>query len=153
MKLNKTLAFAALIAGSLLAGGALAQAQDATTASTNAPTGGPAGGGPRPRGMMNVDNLARRLDLTDDEKTNVAAALNDFQQKLRELRQDTSVSAEDKRAQSKQLREDLNAKMKDILTSDQDAQWLKISTPRRRPAPTPPPADGASSTNAPAPAN
>jgi hypothetical protein len=147
MKLNKTLALAALIAGSLLAGGAIAQAQDSTTHSTNGPAAGP-----RPRGMMSVDFLTKRLALTDDEKTNVVAALADNRQKRRDLQEDTSLSNDDKRAQAKQLREDLNAKMKDILTPDQYTQWLKISTVHRRPAPTPP-ADGAPSTNAPAPVN
>lgn len=149
MKLNKTLALAALIAGSLLAGGAIVQAQDSTTPSTNAP----AGGGQRPRGGMNIDALTKRLALTDDEKTNVVAALADNRQKMHALQQDTSLSNDDKRAQAKQLREDLNAKMKDILTPDQDAKWLKISTVHRRPAPTPPPTDGTPSTNAPAPSN
>lgn len=147
MKLNKTLALAALIAGSLLAVGSIAQAQDSTTPSTNAPAAGP-----RPRGMMNIDALVKRLALTDDEKTNVMAALADNRQKMRDLRQDTSLSNEDKRAQAKQLREDLNAKMKDILTPDQDAQWLKLTTAHRRPAPTPP-ADSTPSTNAPAASN
>ncbi|MGA2870016.1 MAG: hypothetical protein ABSF34_12770 [Verrucomicrobiota bacterium] len=149
MKLNKTLALAALIAGSLFAVGSIAQAQDSTTPSTNSP----AGGVQRPRGMMSIDFLTKRLALTDDEKTNVAAALADNRQKMRDLRQDTSLSNDDKRAQAKQLREDLNAKMKDILTPDQDTQWLKLTTAHRRPAPTPPPADGSSSTNAPAPSN
>ncbi len=148
MKLNKTLALAALIAGNLLAVGSIAQAQDSTTPTTPAPTGG----GARQRGMMSVDFLAKRLALTDDEKTNVAAALADNRQKMRDLRQDTSLSNEDKRAQAKQLREDLNAKMKDILTPDQYTQWLKINTVHRRPAPTPP-ADSTPSTNAPAPSN
>ena len=148
MKLNKTLALAALIAGSLFAVGSLAQAQDSTTPSTNSP----AGGGARQRGMMSVDSLAKRLSLTDDEKTNVAAALAENRQKMRDLRQDASLSADDKRAQARQLREDLNAKMKDILTPDQYTQWLKISTVHRRPAPTPP-TDSTPSTNAPAPSN
>jgi Spy/CpxP family protein refolding chaperone len=148
MKLNKTLALAALIAGSLLAVGANVQAQDSTTPSTNSP----AGGGQRPRGMMNIDALTKRLALTDDEKTNVVAALADNRQKMRSLQQDSSLSNDDKRAQAKQLREDLNAKMKDILTPDQYAKWLKISTVHRRPAPMPP-ADGMPSTNAPTSSN
>ena len=78
--------------------------------------------------MMSIDFLTKRLALTDDEKTNVAAALADNRQKMRDLRQDTSLSNDDKRAQAKQLREDLNAKMKDILTPDQYTQWLKLST-------------------------
>ncbi len=149
MKLNKTLALAALIVGSLLAGGAIAQAQDSTTPSTNAP----AGGGARQRGMMSIDYLTKRLSLTDDEKTNVAAALADNHQKMRDLRQDAEPLPPTTNApRPSNCTKISNAKMKDILTPDQYTQWLKISTVHRRPAPTPP-ADGAPSTNAPAPSN
>jgi periplasmic protein CpxP/Spy len=147
MKLNKTLALVAVVAGSLLAGGALAQAQDSAS-STNVPAGG--AGKPRPRGAMNLDNLVKTLALTDDQKTNFQAAMTDYTQKRRDVRADDSLSTEDKRAKYKELRDNFNAKLKDILTPDQYTKWQKM-TPggRRRPAPTPP-ADGSTSTNAPA---
>jgi|SRR5580692_2212916 protein CpxP len=145
MKLNKTLALVAVVAGSLLAGGSLAQAQDSGS-STNAPGGGAA----RPRGAMNLDNLVKTLALTDDQKTNFQAAMTDYAKKRRDVRADDSLSTEDKRAKYKELRDDFNTKVKGILTPDQYTKWQKMMpNGRRRPAPTPP-SDGSASTNAPA---
>ena len=136
MKLSKILAFAALVAGSLLAGGSAVQAQDSTPAPTNAPA---ANNGMRPRGMMNIDRLSLALALTDEEKTNVQAALADQSKQMNELRADTSLSQDDKRAKYRQLRENLNTKLKDILTPEQYTKWLQMAPGRRRPAPTLPP--------------
>src|SRR5271154_5642775 len=126
MKLNKTLALAALVAGSLLAGSAAVQAQDSTTVTplTNAPT---ANGGMRPRGMMNMDRLVKELALTDEQKTNVQAALDDQRKQMGEVRSDDSLSQPDKRAKYKEIRDGLNAKLKDILTPEQYDKWLKIA--------------------------
>jgi hypothetical protein len=147
MKLNKTLALAALIAGSLLAGGALAQAQDATP-STNAP----AGGAGRMR-APNIDRIAQQLALTDDQKTNFSAAMTDYQKQRTAVRTDDSLSNEDKRAKYKELRDDFNTKVKGILTDDQYTKFQKMMpNGRRRPAPAPP-ADSTPATNAPAAAN
>jgi periplasmic protein CpxP/Spy len=145
MKLNKTLALVAVVAGGLLAGGTLAQAQDSTP-STNAPAGGTA----KPRGAMNLDHLVKALALTDDQKTNFQAALTDYNQKRGDVRSDDSLSTDDKRAKYKEVRDDFNAKVKDILTPDQYTKWQKMMPGgHHRPAPTPP-ADGSTTTNAPA---
>lgn len=148
MKLNKTLALAALVAGSLLAGAATVQAQDSSTnpvPGTNAPVAHP---GMRPRGMINIERLARVLSLTDEQKTNVQAAITDMQTQMTELRGDSSLTPEDKRAKSRELREALNAKFKDILTPEQYARWQQIMPGHRRQPPTPP-ANNPTSTNAP----
>ena len=147
MKLNKTLVFATLVAASLLAGSAVVQAQDSTvTPLTNAPT---ANGGMRPRGAMNMDSLVKELALTDEQKTNVQAALDDQRKQMGEVRSDDSLSQQDKRAKYKEIRVGLNTKLKDILTPEQYDKWLKIAPGHRRPAPRIP-ADSTPSTNAPA---
>jgi hypothetical protein len=63
--------------------------------------------------------------------------LDDQQQKMRDLRQDTSVAQADKRAKAKEIREATTAKLKDILTADQFAKWQKVGQ-RQRPAAAPP---------------
>ena len=146
MKLSKTLALAALVAGSIFAGDALAQAQDSTaTPPTNAPA---AKGGMRARGMMSIDRLAKALSLTDEQKTNVQTALADQQKHMTEIRADSSLSPTDKRAKYKELRDGLNTKFKDILTPDQYDKWLKMMPGHRRPTPPAPPG-GAATTNSP----
>lgn len=130
MKLNKTLLVAGLMAGSLFAGNLALPAQDSTNA-------------PQPtvqRGRFNLELISKQLDLTDDQKPKVKVVVDELQQKTRELRQDPSLSQEDRRAKNKELREAANAKLKDILTADQYAKWLKFAPAGRRPAgsPTPP---------------
>ena len=144
MKMTKTFALAALMAGSLLAGTTL-QAQDAPPHPTppNAP-GGPGGpGGPGMRGRPNFDQIAKQLDLTDDQKPKVKAVLDEQQQKMNDLRKDTATAPEDKRAKAKEIRDSATAKLKEILTPEQFAKWQKMGPARQRPAGAggPPPAD------------
>lgn len=151
MKLNKTLALAALVAGSLFAGGMAVQAQDSTN--TPPPPGAPPGGPGARRGGPTLEMVTKQLALTDDQKPKVKTVLDDQMQKMKDLRADTSLSQDDRRAKMKEIRDDVNTKMKDILTPDQYTKWEKMSQRRGRPAPTPPPTDAAPSTNAPAAAN
>lgn len=127
MKLNKTLALAALVAGSLLAGTAL-QAQD----STNTPPAGARPGGPGQRGGPNIDQLAKELGLSDEAKAKVKTILDDQRTKMTELRKDTAMSAEDKRAKAKEIREATTAKLKEILTAEQLAKY-QAQMQRNRP--------------------
>ena len=132
MKLNKTLALTALVAGSLFAGSTL-QAQD----STNTPPNGPG-----MHGRPNVDQIAKELSLTDDQKAKVKAVLEDTQKQMRSLREDTSLSQDDKRTKGKEIREAMQAKMKEILTADQYAKWQQHMQHNR-------PSGGAGGDNAP----
>lgn len=143
MKLNKTLALATLIAGSLFAGNIVTQAQN----STNMPPATTKSGGKNARGL-NITFLAKQLNLTDAEKPKVEAVLAEQQQKQRELHTDKTLSAEDKKAKMKEIREATDTQLKKILTPEQYAKWEKSGTGRRRPIPMTTP--GTSATNAPA---
>jgi Spy/CpxP family protein refolding chaperone len=93
--------------GGLLLCGTAAFAQDA------APQAKKRGGAPT------IEQLTTELKLTDEQKPKVEAALKEFQTKSRELRTDTSLSQEDRRTKTTALRDDLNKKMKEILTPEQ----------------------------------
>ena len=133
MKLTKTFALVALVAGNLLAGNTALQAQD----NTNTPPAGTPPGGSGMRGRPNFEAISKQLELTDDQKPKVKAVLEDLQKQSRELRQDTSLSQEDRHAKMKEIRDGASAKLKDILTADQFAKWQKIGQ-RQRPVATPP---------------
>jgi Spy/CpxP family protein refolding chaperone len=120
MKLNKTLALAALMAGGLIAANTL-QAQD----STNTPPAGEHHGGPGGMHRPNAEMIAKELGLTDDQKTQIKAALEDTMAKFKALHDDTSLSADDKKAKMKEIRDANQAKMKEILTPEQFAKWQK----------------------------
>jgi len=134
--MTKTLALAALVAGSLLAGNTALQAQD----NTNTPPASAPPGSPGMRGRaMNFDAIAKQLDLTDDQKPKVKPIVEDMLQKMKDLHADTSVAQTDKRAKAKEIRDAATAQLKDILTAEQFAKWEKMG-PGQRPHPqaTPP---------------
>lgn len=135
MKLNKTIIIAALALGSLLTVSATVNAQDATTNAPAAATPPPMGPGHR---QMNVDQWVKILALTDDEKTNFTAAMQDMRKQMMAARNDDTLSSDDRRTKLKSIRETSLAKMKDILTPDQYAKFQKMMSGGRRQ--TPPPA-------------
>ena len=129
MKLNKTTLIAALALGSLLTLGATVNAQDTTA--TNAAPAAPASAAPGRR-MISIDQWNKILALTDDEKTNFQAVIQDQRQQMMALRNDDSIAPEDKRAKNQEIRKATLAKLKDILTPDQFAKYQKLAAGGRR---------------------
>ena len=150
MKSTKIMLMAALAAGALLASGPSLLAQDSTN---TPPAGAPAGGAMRSRGPS-LEQLTKSLDLTDDQKPKVKAALDEQMQKMSALRKDpdfAGLSREDKMAKMKPIRDEFVSQMKDILTPDQLAKFQKMSQGmRNRP---PGGAPGAAGTPPPPPQN
>ena len=140
MKLNHKFLFAAFVAGSLFATGLTVQAQDSST-----PTPPPAAAGKH--GSNIYAAAVKQLDLTDDQKPKVKTILSDLQKKMKDLRNDDSLSAEDKRSKMKDLRTDANTQLKAVLTDDQYSKWIKLTSGHHRPAPAP---SDSTTTNAPA---
>ncbi len=131
VNLIESLTLAVLVAATLLTAGTTARAQESTTpSSTNLPV---AGGGAKMRGP-NVDYLAKQLGLTDDEKVKFSAVMDEQQQKLKSIMSDKSLSPQDRRSQARQLRQELNAELKGILTAEEFTKWEKLST-RHHPGP------------------
>jgi hypothetical protein len=95
-----------------------------------------------------LEQLTKELTLTDDQKPKVKAALEARDQKMKDLRADTSLSQEDRRAKMKTIRDDFTATMKGILTADQFTAFQKMQPAGRgRPGgagapPATPPAAG-----------
>ena len=146
MKSTKTMLIAALAAGALLAcSSALAQDSTNTPPPGAPPAGGPPGGGMRGRGPS-LEQITKDLSLTDDQKPQVKAVLDDQMQKMSDLRKDpdfSSLSREDKMAKVKTIRDETATKLKDILTPDQFAKWQKASQGMRRNGPPGGPGAGA----------
>ena len=126
MKSTKTLLIAALAAGALLAGSSALRAQDAT----NTPPVGE-----HSPGMKSHPDLAKQLDLTDAQKPKVEAIRKNATEKGRALREDTSLTPEEKKAKAKAIREDTATQMKGVLTPEQFTKWQEMSKrgPRMHP--------------------
>lgn len=131
MKLSKSLLIATLVAGSLFAGSTVLQAQTNNTP----PAGAPPAGGRGMRGGPSLDQIATALKLDDATKAKVKPILDAERQKLTDLRADTSLSQEDRRAKVQTIRLDTAAQMKAVLTPDQFDQYEKMTQPRQRRAP------------------
>ena len=151
MKTNKTMLIAALAAGSLLAWSPALRAADTNTPPSTPPAGAPPAGqrSPGMRGGPNFDQIAQQLKLTDDQKTKVKPILDAQQQKIAGLREDTSLSQEDRRAKMQTIHQDTSTQLKAILTTEQFDRYQQM-TQRRRPGGPPPRGENAKGTNAPA---
>jgi len=119
---------AALVAGSVFAADMAACAQDSTNPPAQRPPGGPGA-----RSRFAVDTIAPQLALTDDQKTKAKPVFEELNQKLAELRKDTSLEATAKRAKNKELLDAATTKLETILTPEQMAKWKKLAAPGRRP--------------------
>jgi Spy/CpxP family protein refolding chaperone len=94
-----------------------------------APEGGGMGsqeGGRRGRGMMNADRLTEQLNLTPDQKTKVEAILQDQRSQMMALRQDSSMSQEDRRDKMQEITKTSSGKIRDILTDEQREKFDKM---------------------------
>jgi Spy/CpxP family protein refolding chaperone len=96
----------------------------------------PQNGGQRMRGPMTPeDQLARmtkQLQLTDDQQAKMKPILEEQHKQMMDLRQDTSMSREDRFAKFREVRQkSLETKMKAILTTEQQEKWQKIQEERR----------------------
>jgi Spy/CpxP family protein refolding chaperone len=93
-----------------------------------------------------------QLNLTADQKPKVQAIREAQRQKVRDLRQDTSLTPEDRKAKMKALRDDEVTQMKAVLTPEQFDKWQKMSPAgmRERRMGPPPNGENVKGTNAPA---
>jgi Spy/CpxP family protein refolding chaperone len=142
MKISKPMIIAALVAGNLLAWNLALRAGDTNTppakpAAGAPPAAKPAPGAPPADQRMQrgggFDRLLEQLNLTDEQKPKAQAILEAQRQKGREIRQDASLSVEDKRAKAEALTESTDAQMKALLTPEQFEKWQKMPRPGRGP--------------------
>ena len=108
------------------------------------PAGGPAHHERGPR-MNMFDRLETQLKLTDDQKTTVDPILKDAQTQTEAIRQDKSVSREDKKTQTLAIIEALPEKLNPTLNADQQATLAKFVDRMKNPPVRKPhnkPADG-----------
>ena len=70
-----------------------------------------------------MQDTAKELNLTDEQKEKLQTIVRAQAGKLRELRQDTSLSAEDKKEKVRAIREGIMAEVKKVLTPEQFQKW------------------------------
>jgi len=129
MKLINTL-FALLGSALLLAGTALAQDKPAQEKNDSKPV-------PKPNRPVTIDRsaaLANFLKLSDDQREKVKPILEEELEQQRALRQDKTVTPENRMAKIKEIRESTSAKVKPILNDEQWQKWDRMRNAKPRTA-------------------
>jgi hypothetical protein len=70
--------------------------------------------------------MTQELKLTDKQVELITPILKERSEKLVALRQDKSISAEDRKAKSLEIRTAADARIKPILTGGQPQQWEQL---------------------------
>lgn len=95
----------------------------------------PAGQENQGRGPMSVDDrvkmLADRLNLSDDQQAKVKSILTDSQKEQQGIRDDSSLSQDDRRSKMRSLRESTNSKIRDVLNDDQKKKFDEMQQQMR----------------------
>jgi Spy/CpxP family protein refolding chaperone len=132
MKL-KRISIATLAISSLLTVSPVLFAADTNSPSANAPaTPSPA---PGLRGRMmgpHIEQIAKDLNLNEDQTAKFKSLMESTQQKRRELFNDNALSREDRMAKMKTIQEDMDTQLKKILTPEQYDKWQKMPRPGMR---------------------
>jgi protein CpxP len=122
------LALSGLLAAGLTLSSAAAFAQQ-DNAAPGAQTQQPADGqGQRGHKHMDPDqqvaHMAKRYSLTSDQQTQIKPILANQHQQMQALRQDTTLSREDKMAKFKSIREDSSSKIQAVLNDTQKQKFV-----------------------------
>jgi hypothetical protein len=121
------IALSGLLATGLTLGSAVAFAQqDSPAPDASAPQAGAGRMGRQP--MTPDEQLARmtkRYDLSADQQTQIKPIIADTQQQMMALRQDSSLSRDDKMAKMKSIREGANTKIQAILNDSQKQKFAE----------------------------
>jgi len=78
------------------------------------------GGGPN---RMQNEQMMKDLNLTDVQKEQMKKNMQEMRAKMEDLRNNTTLSEDDRRTQMKALREEQKTKMDALLTPEQKEKW------------------------------
>jgi Spy/CpxP family protein refolding chaperone len=83
----------------------------------------PAGGNRAAALRERMQDTAKELNLSDEQKAKLQTIVRGQIGRLRDLRQDTTLSPEDKRAKLRALREEITVEVKKVMTPEQFEKW------------------------------
>jgi Spy/CpxP family protein refolding chaperone len=91
-----------------------------STAPAAAPAPGKTGHGHKDHHM---DMLSQQLGLTDEQKAKIAPILADQHKQLKALRADESLSADDRKAKRRDLKDSIKDQIRPLLSADQQQKF------------------------------
>ena len=130
MNTQTFLLLAGFTLGSLVGVGTSAQAQ-----TTNTPTAPSPAPEKTPRIANRTDMVALRFGLTDEQKQKVKPIFEDEARNMLEMRRGATMKPEERRVKLSALREETDAKLKQVLTPEQMGKYLsaRTNTPKQSP--------------------
>ncbi len=75
---------------------------------------------------QHLQMLSEKLNLTDDQKAKLKPILQDQMQQMKAVREDSSLSQEQKRAKMKSIHESLHDQINAVLTPEQQAKFKQM---------------------------
>jgi Spy/CpxP family protein refolding chaperone len=118
-----TLALTGLLAFGM-AGSALAQ--ENTPPNTTTPPQGAVAHGHQMDASRDMDHMTKHLKLTQDQQSQIQPIVQERDQQLNQLWQDSSMSKSDRRTKSQQIRDDSDSKINAILTDQQRQKYTSM---------------------------
>jgi periplasmic protein CpxP/Spy len=116
------------LTGALMITGSAAFAQSDTAPNTQPATG--------EHHRLTADEqtarMAKELDLSADQVTQIKPILADRQQQMEALHQDQSTSSQDKMTKMKSLRDDSNAKIEAVLNDTQKQKFEQMQAKQQQ---------------------
>jgi periplasmic protein CpxP/Spy len=76
--------------------------------------------------------LAKHLNLTADQQTKVQDILQSQHSQMESLRQDTSLSQDDRRAKMMEIRKNTDSQIRALLDSNQQKKWDEMQAKREQ---------------------
>ncbi len=76
--------------------------------------------------------LTKQLKLTSDQQTKVQAALQSQQSQMESLRQDSSLSQQDRRAKMMEIHKSTDGQVRGLLDADQQKKWDEMQAKREQ---------------------
>jgi Spy/CpxP family protein refolding chaperone len=78
-----------------------------------------------------LDAMTKSLDLTAEQREKVKPILEEQMKQMEAVRADQSMSAEQKRAKSQEIRKEYNDKIEQVLTPEQKEKFKKMQQEQR----------------------
>ena len=127
MRINKLSFVAGMALGALIACGSLANAQDTKDGGGKE---GKKGKGP-PTVEQVLEKMTKDLSLTDEQKPKVKAVLEENRKKMQELF-NSGTDRDQMRAKRREISDEQDKKLKEILKPDQYEKWEKMRDEMRK---------------------
>jgi periplasmic protein CpxP/Spy len=115
----------ALVLGLFLTGAMWAQTTDQTDQNP-APPANTAPNQMGPRAQRGFQMMAQQLNLSEQQQTQMQGIMQTQRQQAQAIRQDTSLTPEQRRQKMQELRQSTHQQMMGMLTPDQQQKWQQL---------------------------